>query len=753
VNIWEWVEEACDDLREAGHERLAYIVEELPGLVCGGHHEQAEALIPEGLALARGLDHPWLEIFLRHWLAQSRVVRRRDVTGGLEELIHLLDFAHGDRTAACPQSVCVTQDVCIAYGAIDGPGYAEERLAAASEAIARIDATWPCFHCLSTEHAAALLDAERYREAESYCRKQLGQASRGGASTLWYVKLQLADAMSLQGRHEEALGSLKSNSSAGMGEEERRLLDLHRARELAVVGKIAEAVAAQLEPTTLKPSEYVLWMRAEMAICSVLPERNTLSLGQVLRTFFKTLRNHGALYEQAVIGVAAAKLALARGSTVIAARCLDDIEAVVPQLRRPQRIVEELQSLRHSLQDAATLVTNEPAGLDALTEDPERNLELLQQLTGETASEGVVLARCEAYRATGFSEYARRELSELVTRDPEATQALDQLLRLMVADLDDAGMRSIVQAVGEAQRPRALFYQARLYQQQRRWQQAAEALEHARRLEPEVEVIAYELALSYRHLQRHEDALRILDALVSGETRLEGVDWERMVIATLLGQFEKVRDSARRLEFQFEGEGPIDEPYAYCDILIADAAGREEAHRAVRINPVVARIVQMYGPGVRSYYRDEILFEPVAVDPPPEEDEEDEESDERPVSRFRPIKVLRAGGYRTYDLDGIYPGETEVENLRVALSELGVVLVVRSSESYEIAPAAGESSVRGLYAYMAVPTEVRSADVLECVQSHIRRWPLPMTHRGLLRELDMNEELARQERWAEEVSL
>lgn len=751
MDIWEWVGEVREDLREAGHERLAFIVEELPGLVCGGHHTQAEALVPEGLALARGLDHPWLEIFLRHWLAQSRVVRRHDVTSGLEEVIHLLDFAHGERTAACPQSVCVTQDVCMAYGVMDGPGYAEERLAAAAEAIERIDVTWPCFQCISTEHAAALLDAERYQDAESYCRKQLGQASAAGQSTLWQVKWQLVDALSLQGRHDEALALLQFNGNVEIDEEERTRLELHLARELAIAGKLAEAVATQPAPTTLKPSEYVLWMRGETAICSLVPERNTVSLGQVMRTFFKTLRDHGALYEQAVIGVAAAKLALARGSTVIATRYVDDIEAVVPRLRRPQRIVEELQSLRLSLQDAASNVTNESVSLDALTEDPERNLELLRQITIDVAdSEAVVLARCEAYRATGFSEHARRELAALVSRDPEANQALDRLLRLMVADLDEAGLRSIVHTVGEAQRPRVLFYQARLYQQQGRWQLAADTLEHARRLEPEVEISAYELAVCYRQLQRYEDALSILDALVSAGTEFASVDWERMVMATLLGQFDKVRDSARRLEFDFSGEGPIDEPYAYCDILMADAAGREEAHRAVRINPVVARIIQTYGPGIPSCYRDEILFDPAAVDPPPEQDQE---SDERPVLRFRPIKTLRAGGYRTYDMDGIFPGEAEVENLRVALLALGVVLIVRSSEQYEVAPAADESSVRGLYAFLMVPAEVRSGAVLECVQSHTRQWPLPITYRGLLRELDRSEELARQERWAEEVSL
>lgn len=55
------------------------------------------------------------------------------------------------------------------------------------------------------------------------------------------------------------------------------------------------------------------------------------------------------------------------------------------------------------------------------------------------------------------------------------------------------------------------------------------------------------------------------------------------------------------------------------------------------------------------------------------------------------------------------------------MSEQGVVLAVRSSEHYEVAPAEGEPSVRGLYAYLAVPAEVRTADVLECVQSHTRQ--------------------------------
>ncbi|HEY0687310.1 MAG TPA: tetratricopeptide repeat protein [Steroidobacter sp.] len=749
MDIWEWVYQTCDDLREAGHERLAFIVDELPGLICGDQQLEAEALIPEGLALARSIDHPWLEVYLRHWLAQSRVVRRRDVTGGLEELIHLLDFAHGERTAACPQSVCVTQDVCIAYGAVDGPGYAEERLAASAETIERIDVTWPCFQCISAEHAAALLDAGLYQDAESYCRTQLEKASTAGQGTLWQVKWHLVDALARQGRHEEALALLDPEGCRGMDEEESRRHSLHHARELAVAGKLDEAVSIQMQPLGLKPSEYILWLRAEIAFCERVPERNDFQLGKTLRRLFTTLRDHGALYEQAEIGMAAAKLALARGSSVVATMYWEEVEAVVPRLRRPQRIIEELETQRRSLAPKAAAPMAESSLIDALTDNPERNLELLQQATTEAASsEAILLARCEAYREAGFSNRAKSELEEFVARYPESVPALDQLLRVLLAAVDEAAMRSLVQKIDEARRPRALFYQARLYQGQRRWQEAAAALEVARRLEPDVPVLASELAVVYRHLERYEEALTILDELVASEPEAGDVDWERMVVATALGRFDEVRHSARRLEFDFAGEGPIDQPYAYCDILLKDAAGREVPHRAERISPVVARILQMQAPAVPSVFRDEILFDPVSLNPPPEQG-----SDERPILRFRPIKQLRAGGYRVYDIDGVHPGDESVEGLRAALRELGVVLSIRSSEEYQIEVDPEQEPVRGLYAFLAVPGEVTSAEVLACVQSCTTNWLGPMTYRGLLKELGMAEQLARQEQWADQVQL
>ena len=149
MDIWAWVQSKKRALRAAGHVRLATIMTRLPTLVCDMKHEQAESLVPEGLVLARQLDEPWIEIFLRHWLMQSRVLDRRQGRANLEECVELLELAHRDNNRECPQSVCVVQDFANCYGIADGPGYADDRLRVSAETLARIDPTWPCFRCIS----------------------------------------------------------------------------------------------------------------------------------------------------------------------------------------------------------------------------------------------------------------------------------------------------------------------------------------------------------------------------------------------------------------------------------------------------------------------------------------------------------------------------------------------------------------------------------------------------------------------------
>jgi tetratricopeptide (TPR) repeat protein len=298
----------------------------------------------EGLLLARGLEHAWVELFLRHWISQSRLLYQRDVTRGLSEVIDLLDFAHGERAAGCPQSVCVAQDVCIAYGVVDGPGFGEERLAAAAEGLDRIDPSWPCFRCLSTEYADALLDLQRHAEAEAYCRTQLARCA-GGSDEL---RSSLARALAGQERPQEALDVLERgtyNTSSLM----RQGTQLLRCQLLIKLGRLPEGLRHWRSTRKLEVANFLEWARCASLICERMPERNHGALEAELQRFVHALQANGALYEQAEIALIAGRLAKQRGDLPCARDWLARLDLLLPQLRRPQVLQPALEVLRGAL--------------------------------------------------------------------------------------------------------------------------------------------------------------------------------------------------------------------------------------------------------------------------------------------------------------------------------------------------------------------------------------------------------------------
>src|SRR5690606_5894231 len=145
MDIWKWVNETYRELDEAGHERLGDLIWAIADATCDDRHQEVDAIYPEALALARQVESSWLELYFRHWYLQSRILHRYEVSAFLSEAVDLVDFAHQEANLACPQSRCASQNLACAYGYIDGPGYVEERLEVAKEALGRINARWPCW--------------------------------------------------------------------------------------------------------------------------------------------------------------------------------------------------------------------------------------------------------------------------------------------------------------------------------------------------------------------------------------------------------------------------------------------------------------------------------------------------------------------------------------------------------------------------------------------------------------------------------
>ena len=125
MDITAWLGTLQNELREAGQERTALLIDRIPELTHDNKRAQVEALLPEALAAARALKNPWLEIYFRHWEMRTRLSNNGEGETALSDVVALLELAHREENLSCPQSVCTTHDISGCYANVDGPGWAE----------------------------------------------------------------------------------------------------------------------------------------------------------------------------------------------------------------------------------------------------------------------------------------------------------------------------------------------------------------------------------------------------------------------------------------------------------------------------------------------------------------------------------------------------------------------------------------------------------------------------------------------------
>ena len=173
----------------------------------GEHFDNADV---EALAEFRrlftrlGAEHnePWLDVFGRHWDLQARLLLTDEGATAIPDAVEAFEIAHREENLACPQSVCTTQDLCIAYSNTDGQGYADAVMKACDETLERIDRTWGCYSCINAEKARGLANLKRYDEAlEIY--QELGAMSDDPADNYQSVGMQLDQLLNL-GRVDDA---------------------------------------------------------------------------------------------------------------------------------------------------------------------------------------------------------------------------------------------------------------------------------------------------------------------------------------------------------------------------------------------------------------------------------------------------------------------------------------------------------------------------------------------------------------------
>ncbi len=732
MNIWRWVNETERKLRREGHGRLADLIDRLPTEICEDRHTRADAMYPEALALARSLELEWVEVFLRHWMLQSRVLHRMEGTSALGEAVALVEYAHRPETKDCPQAVCAVQDLASCYGLVDGPGYADDRLAVCDETLSRIDPSWPCYGCISAEYAGAMRDQGQLLASLAFVDQQVGRmVAAGDSDAIYDLPNSRIEPLIALGRLDEALAFTQdcvANGRKDASHQMERRIDLARVHVRA--GRYAEALAAlpKVADVVDTPQHYPGWADAVERLVHADALPNDFHVGHALCTFTERLLRQGVGRTTLELAEKHGHLALMRGAPHVAERALRMMEGSLPVLRKPLDALDRIGKLRAAIAAAPSIASvslpEDPTTLLECTpkDDPERSMLMLEASALKWPDDPAILrALAGVLAASGHEDEARARLRGFF----DTHQATDPTLVVELAELyrridDKASFESLVAALDARKEPtlpnwlRAVDAFAR--------GDAAAALVHVAPVLEGVKDAKNARRLAAEAARQTGDlatALERLDELAALLPEPGPHHWDRMTVATVLGQHDKVRDSAARLELPVpQGEGPIDLDWGICRIRFAEEDAQYDAF-AQRTGPVTARIVQIRRPGAAQHFDDRVVFDAQPANPPPGSDEEREGH----TFVYPWVATVQPGEFTSYALDGVHPGEAALDALRERLTALGCPLQIASDDTYRVGPS---QDLPGLYAFVAMPKTMSCKDLSAVLVEATAALPHPL---------------------------
>ena len=762
MDIWAWVHKVEEELYEQGHTRLASIIENLPSWVLDNDKRLVDGIMPEALALARDYGHPWLEIYLRHWYLQSKILLRYEIKGHLNDAIDLVDKANRDQTRDCPQSICVTQDLCSGYGLLDGPGFAQERLDVAKETLARINPQWPCYACIGTEYVMALIDAGRARDAyDFYNEAERSLRLAGHPEQVYGMRQAFVDALLELGMSEQALDYNEKAVCEGGGASFDMEKRIDHARILVYLGRYEDAVAClpSWEAVSGNGGYAYYWSDAVYGLL----ENGGLPLnwqwaGKLAATYRMMTRL--GVYRRAIkIAHRHASLALKRNCPGLAAMSADDIEALIPSLHKDLGATDDLERLRAQIAKVETdrpdeTTFNSPEEvLDNLPENRETAYEILRHAVRKWHDhEGVAVNLANVLIALEQRERAIDGLGTFLERHPTAQATLLFLGDYLVATRDDQRLNHITAPYLQGEPADnttqiALWLCAHMAYVRKNWHRAESFLarllgingEHVGALNLQAEAL--------RRLGRYPEAMILLNRLVSINKHDEAVAWDRMLVGTLVGDWEAVRESAGVAGLELDSdEGPIEEHWGLCRIRISENQNDLLDHDAfdyfaVRTGPVTANIIEMAGSRSKpNHYADEVIFNPMPLNEPKEGEEQDEN-----FTFIYPLETIRKkGGFKIYTLDGVHPGPNPLKQFEDGLRAKKIRISWHGSEDYRLPDPDSEETLPGLYGYIAIPGEVQLADVHQLLSELTADYPHPLLWQGLVEDLGLQNEIEAQ---------
>ena len=731
MDNYAWVSELAEKLHEQGQERLAHLIHDIPTQKFEGNHALVEALVPEALAASRSLEIPWLDVYFKHWLCASRIERHQGEVL-LSEVVSAYESAHQDKTQGCPQSVCVTQDLVGTYANVDGPGWAQERIAACDETLARIDPSWSCHGCISVERATAMADAGQPREALLYLRSQREEQLRAGEeASSFFVLTELEQCLTLN-EPQAALKLLDDSEEKSDEDDESEQMSrqLLRCRALAMAGQIDEAVKLLPDFDEVQVEKYLLWTRAAVALARANPEHDTRVLGRGLWTVIEHL--HGVGSHRLLIDCALAQVefSVARGMTWLADLAVTRAREHVPLLREDLGAGAKVQQAAESLKTAKPV--DAPCAHEKLADwlesdesDGVDNERVIQWLGAAHKAlpqdEDIAIALGRGLSRFGAHDVARSHLHAMVMAAPDSVSLQNQWFNLCFNAEDLAAIEDQAQRIEGSLPAQAAWYRARVAFKESRFADVGPLVEQVVQHDPEAVSTRSLWADAAMELKDFETARAQRKLVVQAQESPErGARWGWLIAASAAENWAEVRAQAKALEMELDevpsDDHPVEEDWGVI-YLRHDDDGYTHDLLAQRTGPATARILQ---PSRRTHEQrlgDWVVFEPRQVEQPPE----DEEALKHYVRIYpQPLHVLEKGDNGpTYMIDGIHPGEEKLKALRDALEEEGWTTWQYSNEHYRVHDTEAEdtddeddesdddeSGLPGLYLAVSAPADV-----------------------------------------------
>jgi tetratricopeptide (TPR) repeat protein len=763
MDIWRWLEDLEDKLVKESPQ-LLWMIYKLPELVVNEEHHQVDALMPEALAQAKQFGHPWLEIYFGHWDLQSRIIHRSMISESMQDAIDLLERAHREENSRCPQSICVVQDICTAYGRADGIGYVDERLIVARETLEKIDPSWPCWRCISCEYADALLDQDQFTEALEFVDQQFAaMCANSDDSNRAGFRPQIVNALIGLNRLDEAL---EFNQNCEYPEQGKGFLiekRIDQARLLVRLSRIDEAIAQfplwrEVEDT---PSNYFNWAEVVYLLgCQKINVEDKFGPLHLIPAY-RRLSQQGVMRQALSIAHWTVDLLLQCEMPRIAEEVANDIEQIAQGLRSACGADHQLAQLRTRLKD---LCKNQPP----LPDEMRRKLAIN---TGEQSTQSyIVLCAAEQWKdwwdiqvlATkiwaryGFPHRATQILENALTRNPDHPQALNALAKNMFDRQDEQAFAELYACYATHRDPDIFacikWHKAQWEEQKGQRKAAIAELEEVVVRQPHNRYITFQLAILLRIEGRLNEALDYINH-APPEQMASFEHWERMLVATRLGKWAIVRESCQYLGLKVaDGDGPIYEYRETCQIVFVED-GRQNKYYAIRTGPVTAEIIEIAAPESTQHFHDHVAFEAKPLNPPTDEELATQSRQEMPPLQYMADQVLEPGNYQTFTIQGVHPGEQAILSLKDRLREYDAYIQIVNSEDYEICDQKLDQMLPGIYAYLAVGAKSSPRKVESLLLKFAAETKTPLIWPELLQTLKHTKKFKKQQSLAKRFDL